>query len=102
VFEDPRYSPRRRVDPPIPVLVDPAQLWPPTRIRWGTDTPLWCRNHGVQLTRPLDGMLLEWIATATGDWCGLVRLAVPVAGQDVHLTQLVPQKALQPRDSPAG
>lgn len=92
-----RYSPRRRVDPPLPVLVDLSRLWPPTRVRWGTDTPLWVRSHGAPVDTAVPGELTDWVLTKVGDWCGVCRFTVRVDNSDLPLVQMVPRAAIRPR-----
>jgi hypothetical protein len=98
VFDNGRRA-RRPVDPPVDVLVDLTQLVPLERIRWGSDTPLWVRNHGLGI-EPVRARLLEWVLTATGDWCGVCQITVSVDGAQLHLVQLVPRSALRQVEPP--
>lgn len=85
----------RLVDPPCPVLLDPAVLWPPSRLRWGLETPLIVRAQGVQLGKPISGLLRAWVRSQAGDWLGLVDCAVCVNGVDLPLSLLAPVAALR-------
>jgi hypothetical protein len=97
VFEQGRYSPRRRVDPPQAVYVDLGVLWPPRRVRWGQDTPLWVRSSGVQVNTAVPGLATECVLTSTGDWWVLCEYSVKVGNTTLALSALVPPSALQPR-----
>ncbi|WP_433717197.1 hypothetical protein ACQP2U_42940 (plasmid) [Nocardia sp. CA-084685] len=61
------YRGVRPVVPPVRVLVWPMRIWPPTRVRFGADTPLWQRALGVQLSKVLPGELIEMAVTQAGD-----------------------------------
>jgi hypothetical protein len=69
VFEpDVRHAARRPVVPARDVLVDLSKLWPPSRVRWGSDTPLWARAQGIQVSEVVPARLREWVITSCGDW----------------------------------
>lgn len=88
-------APVQKVDPPCRVEIDLRQLWPPSRLRWGSDTPPWARAQGVQLTRPVIGYLTAWVMSSCGDWLGQCYFSVGVGDTEVALTHLVPMKALK-------
>lgn len=94
VFDGEEYRPRRSVKPPRAVLVDLARLYPPTRVRWATATPLWVKSRGLPLHEQVLGALTEWIVTSAGDWLGRVQLTVDIGGEAVTVDQLVPAAAL--------
>lgn len=85
----------RSVDPPCPVLLDPGALWPPSRLRWGIDTPLIVRAQGLQLSKPMPGMLRAWVRSQAGDRLGLVDCVARVNGVDLPLSLLAPAAALR-------
>jgi hypothetical protein len=96
VFEIEERCARRPVEPPIAVMIDVVQLWPPERFRWGADTPPWVRSLGLQLAAgPVPGELVEWLVTSTGDWLARCRFTVSVDHQDYHLDQLIPAKVVR-------
>lgn len=55
---------------------------------------MWVRSCGLQLRRPVPGVLREWWLTSVGDWVGLVDLTVEIDHQQVPMTLLVPAGAL--------
>lgn len=92
----------REVQPPRPVIVRLARLWPPERFRWGRDTPIWMRAGGIDLNDELPGLLTCWVCTETGDWLGLVDgLELGSRNGFLHLRlgpQLIRAAALRPAD----
>lgn len=97
MFEEGRFSPRRRVNPPTPVLVELGALWPPERLRWGQDTPLWVRSGGVQLNSAVRGVAEECVLTSAGDWLVLCSYEVRVGRTALQLLSLLRPAALRPR-----
>lgn len=83
--------------PPQPVLVDLRLLFPPTRQRWGTSTPIGVRSTGLKIRPDVPGELIEWWLTSVGDWVGLVNCSVEFGdGHTVDLQLPVPAAALNP------
>lgn len=100
---DPWCGTCRTLDPPQQVWVNLAQLVPPTRVS-SADVPLRVRAAGLEATGHAPGLLESWHQTMTGDWFGLVRMAIPNRAQtaDLHLHQLCPAAALAPSEKFAG
>lgn len=61
--------------PPEDVEVDMTRVLPPLRLRWGTETPIWCRAFGVG-GHWVRGKLTAWVMSDTGDWWALVDLTL--------------------------
>lgn len=61
------YRAVRPVVPPVDVRVWPGRIWPPARVRFGQNTPLWQRANGVQLSEVVQGELTEVAVTQAGD-----------------------------------
>lgn len=86
-----RFAALRPVCPPRPVLVDLRRIWPPTRMTWGRDTPLWMRAGGVDLDE-VPGQLTAWVCTCAGDWLGLIeQLGLGSRNRQLRLDHLGPQ-----------
>lgn len=89
----------RVVDPPLPVIVDLASLFPPDLVRasWPTRSP--SRSpRGLNLTGYATGELLGWAHSSSGAWITCVRFVVePVdkTGQ-VPMMQWVPAASIRP------
>lgn len=108
MFDRDRYAVVREVRPPRPVVVDLERLWPPTRVRWGRETPLWMRAGGIDLGR-ISGLLIAWTCTYVGDWLGVVdelhldsrnrQLAAKLRRLELG-AQLIPAAALRPAPRP--
>jgi hypothetical protein len=95
MFDNPRYQARREVNPPKPVLVNLAWAFPPTRLRFGTSTPLWAQAGGLQLDIA-QGVLSEWWMTQAGDWLGRCSVVVTIHRESVALGDLlIPKIALK-------
>lgn len=91
----------RLVDPPVAVLVDLSAVWPPTRVRWGAQTPLWVRAGGVDLA-PANGELSGWMLTCAGDWLAEVTMTLRArngAVLDDRVRQFVPATAVRPLEA---
>jgi hypothetical protein len=92
----PRHA-LRRVDPPLPVEIEVAQILPTEIPRWGSHVPIWARMSGIDL-HSVPGLLYAWVLTQTGTWCGIC--SVELRSQDGRLRialprQIVPRKALR-------
>ena len=81
--------------PPQLVLVHPGRLWPPTRFRWAVETPLIIKSQGVQLNQLEVGMLRGWVYASTGR-LGYVDWMVPLQGNGIPLSALLPEAAFRP------
>jgi hypothetical protein len=94
-WDEERYAAIRPCDPPRPALLHPGTWFPPERLRWATATPLWVRSKGLQLSRAVPCLVMEWWVTETGDWVALIDVTVHIGDQQRQLLTLVPRKALK-------
>ncbi|MGW5514278.1 hypothetical protein [Nocardia africana] len=103
MFEDwpDPFNLRRVLDPPAPVLVDLATIFPT-----GADQGRpFGRNHiamgikagGLVVTGQTTGRLLAWARAADGTWLGLVEFMLTTGNQQgrVPTRQWVPGRALR-------
>ncbi|OXR40520.1 hypothetical protein B7C42_07459 [Nocardia cerradoensis] len=105
MFEDwpDPFNFRRTLDPPAPVLVDLATIFPT-----GADIGRpFGRNHiamgikagGLVVTGKTHGYLHAWARAADGTWLGLVEFVVMTGNQQgrVRVQQWCPQRAISPQ-----
>lgn len=87
----------RPKEPPEDVEVDMSQVLPAQRLRWGKETPIWCRAYGVGGGR-VRGLLQAWVMSSTGDWWALVDLTLVSSNGRTTLPvrQLVHKNAVRP------
>lgn len=80
------------------MLVDLARLFPPSRLDWGRDTPMWARAQGLRVDRPVRAEVSEWVVTGVGDWVAVCRgVHLMVGGTDLVVDLLVPAAAIDRR-----
>lgn len=83
-------SPVRRLAPPVRVWVRADRIWPPRRLRWGANTPLWVRARGLQTRDAYAGQVSALVLTQTGDVLAVVECAVVVDARSRPMTLLLP------------
>lgn len=91
---------RHTVDPPLPVVVDLAQILPANTSR--TDRrglPMRVVQAGLALAGNQDAELLGWARVTDGRWLALVRMELPVAGRRgvLPMLQWVPAATVTPQ-----
>lgn len=86
------------LETPIAVQVRYGDAFPPRRLRFVTETPLWVQRQGFPIARRVQGELFEWLLTEAGDWYGRVHVTVPVDNDQIELDQVLPANALTPCD----
>lgn len=66
-------------------------------MRWATDTPIWARAGGVDVSVQVAGLLHAWVLTSVGRWWPWVRFTVHSANGELELEvdQLVPAEAVR-------
>ncbi|TWF94393.1 hypothetical protein FHU35_1397 [Saccharopolyspora dendranthemae] len=95
---------RRRPATPQPIWVHLVQALPPQRgIGYGS-TPLRVRAGGIDISATVPGVLLAWHQTCVGDWWALAtfELTSRTGKPGLVVTQLVPAKAVMPRQEGTG
>ncbi|MGV9408614.1 hypothetical protein ACWDOP_01765 [Nocardia sp. NPDC003693] len=79
-------SPRRVVQPPVPVTVDLGLAIFTDGTHFGAnELPLWVRSGGLLVTGRSPGLLLAWARTSSGDWLALVELTLLTANGFGHV-----------------
>ena len=99
--DDKDRSTYRAVDPPRPVVVALGRVWPPGRLGWGLDTPLWARAGGIDVAAHVPGELHAWVLTSAGRWWPYVRFTVRSSNGclELPMDQLVPTESVEPQPS---
>lgn len=96
--EDGWWGTRREVDPPLPVWVELARVFPASRVT-SADVPLRVRASGIDTTLTVAGEITSWHQTLTGDWWAQTRFEVANRAERARMlvSQLVPAAAVRPR-----